>query len=91
MNFTEKKLKQAVIEFFSEEGYKHLAGEHIHKEMSDVLLRDDLAQYSLISNENEYDRIFRHIKNNPCNRKPDTLNGCVGNCIMETSASEGEL
>lgn len=41
MKFTEEKLEQAVIELFSEEGYKHLTGEHIHKEMSDVLLRDE--------------------------------------------------
>jgi type I restriction enzyme, R subunit len=45
--FTEEKLEQAVIELFEAEGYKHLTGDHIHKEMSDVLLRDDLKQYLL--------------------------------------------
>ncbi len=42
MKFTEEKLEQAVIELFKAEGYKHLTGEQIHKEMTDVLLRDDL-------------------------------------------------
>jgi len=33
MIFIEEKLEQAVIELFSEEGYKHLTGEHIYKQM----------------------------------------------------------
>ena len=45
--FTEEKLEQAVIELFEAEGYKHLTGEQIHKEMADVLLRDDMKQYLL--------------------------------------------
>ncbi len=52
MKFTEAKLEQAVIELFEVEGYKYLTGEQIHKEMPDVLLRDDLKQY-LLSNEVE--------------------------------------
>ncbi len=52
MKFTEAKLEQAVIELFEAEGYKYLTGEQIHKEMPDVLLRDDLKQY-LLSNEVE--------------------------------------
>jgi len=47
VKFTEEKLEEAVVELFVEEGYKHLTGEHIHKEMLDVLLRDDLKQYLL--------------------------------------------
>ncbi len=47
IKFTEEKLEQAVIELFEAEGYKHLTGDHIHKEMADVLLRDDLKQYLL--------------------------------------------
>jgi|GEM_PF-2722890 len=35
--FTEEKLEQAVIEFFKAEGCKYLTGDHIHKEMADVL------------------------------------------------------
>ena len=47
MKFTEEKLEQAVIELFVEEGYQHFTGEQIHKELSDVLIREDLKQYLL--------------------------------------------
>jgi len=40
--FNEDTLEQAVIELFHENGIPHLHGETIHKEMSDVLLRDDV-------------------------------------------------
>lgn len=68
MKFTEEKLEKAVIELFEVEGYKHLTGEQIHKEMSDVLLRDDLKQYLLnrYSDEditlNEIDAIIRKLE-----------------------------
>jgi type I restriction enzyme, R subunit len=68
MKFTEEKLEKAVIELFEKEGYKHLTGEQIHKEMPDVLLRDDLKQYLLerYSNEditlNEIDAIIRKLE-----------------------------
>ena len=47
MSFTEEKLEQAVIDLFKAEGYEHLIGENIHKELPEVLLRDDLKQYLL--------------------------------------------
>jgi type I restriction enzyme, R subunit len=47
MSFTEEKLEQAVIDLFKAEGYDHTNGENIHKELPDVLLRDDLKQYFL--------------------------------------------
>ncbi len=71
MKFTEEKLEKAVIELFEVEGYKHLTGEQIHKEMSDVLLRDDLKQYLLnrYSDEditlNEIDAIIRKLEMYP--------------------------
>lgn len=43
--FTEETLEKAVIELLEAEGYPHVHGETIHKEMGDVLLRDDLRQY----------------------------------------------
>ncbi len=43
--FNEETLENAVIELFEAEGYPHVHGETIHKEMADVLLRDDLRQY----------------------------------------------
>ncbi|MBE2280233.1 MAG: type I restriction endonuclease subunit R [Ignavibacteriaceae bacterium] len=42
MKFTEVTLEQAVIELFKEVEITHYPGAEIHKEMSDVLLRDDL-------------------------------------------------
>lgn len=68
MSFTEEKLEQAVIELFKAEEYKHLTGEEIHKELPDVLLRDDLRQYLLnrYSSEdialNEIDSIIRKLE-----------------------------
>ncbi|MEC0235680.1 HsdR family type I site-specific deoxyribonuclease [Paenibacillus kribbensis] len=47
MKFTEESLEKAVIELFETENYQHQNGMHIHKEMSDVLLRDDLKTYLL--------------------------------------------
>jgi type I restriction enzyme R subunit len=68
MKFTEEKLEQAVIELFKNEGYIHHTGEQIHKEMPDVLLRDDLKQYLLnrYSDEditlNEIETIIRKLE-----------------------------
>lgn len=45
MKFTEETLEKAVIELFSEVKIPHYLGETIHKEMSDVLLRDDLRAF----------------------------------------------
>ena len=45
MTFNEDTLEQAGIELFHENGIPHLHGETIHKEKSDVLLRDDLKQF----------------------------------------------
>jgi type I restriction enzyme R subunit len=47
MHFTEDTLEQAVIELFAAEQIPQFKGETIHKEMSDVLLRDDLEQFLL--------------------------------------------
>ena len=47
MKFTEESLEQAVIELFVSENYQHQNGIHIHKEINDVLLRDDLKAYLL--------------------------------------------
>lgn len=45
MKFTEETLERAVIELFAANGIKHYHGDQIHKEMGDVLLRDDLRQF----------------------------------------------
>jgi type I restriction enzyme, R subunit len=47
MKFTEESLENAVIELFQAENYQHLNGTQIHKEISEVLLRDDLKNFLL--------------------------------------------
>ena len=47
MIFNEETLEQAVIDLFAAEQIPHCKGDTIHKEMSDVLLRDDLKQFLL--------------------------------------------
>lgn len=71
MTFTEEKLEQAVIELFKAEGYTHVHGDQIHKEVTDVLLRDDLKAYLLnrYSDEditvNEIESIIRRLDSIP--------------------------
>lgn len=68
MKFTEEKLEKAVIELFEEEDYTYLSGEDIHKEMSEVLLKEDLKQYLLNKyskekiTENEIEMIIRKLE-----------------------------
>ncbi len=45
MTYTEERLEKAVIELFESVQIPHFHGETIHKEISDVLLRDDLKQF----------------------------------------------
>lgn len=40
--FNESTLEMAIMELFQNEGYIYQSGQEIHKELSDVLLRDDL-------------------------------------------------
>jgi type I restriction enzyme, R subunit len=47
MKFTEEKLEKAVIELFEKQGYSHANGKHIHRELSEVLIKDDLKNYLL--------------------------------------------
>jgi len=67
MKFTEEKLEQAIIELFSEVEIPHYNGGMIHKEMSDVLLRDDLRaflrnRYSKVNiTENEIKSVLRKL------------------------------
>jgi len=45
MTFNEHTLEMAIMELFEQQGYSYQNGETIHKELSDVLLRDDLKLY----------------------------------------------
>lgn len=44
-HFNEHALEMSIMELFQQEGYIYTKGEEIHKEVSDVLLRDDLRAY----------------------------------------------
>lgn len=44
-HFNEHALEMAIMELLEKEGYLYTSGEDIHKELSDVLLRDDLRAY----------------------------------------------
>ena len=45
MAFNEHALEMGIMELFEQQGYSRQNGETIHKELSDVLLRDDLKLY----------------------------------------------
>ncbi|MBO5380736.1 MAG: type I restriction endonuclease subunit R [Bacteroides sp.] len=44
-HFNEHALEMAIMELFQQQGYIYTNGEQVHKEVSDVLLRDDLRIY----------------------------------------------
>lgn len=44
-HFNEHVLEMSIMELFQQEGYIYTNGEAVHKEVSDVLLRDDLRAY----------------------------------------------
>lgn len=68
MKFTEGYLESAVIELLQAENYEHKNGMYIHKEITDVLLRDDLRLFlrSRYANEgitnNEIEGIIRKME-----------------------------
>ena len=41
-HFNEHALELSIMELFRQEGYIYTNGEEVHKEVSDVLLRDDI-------------------------------------------------
>lgn len=44
-NFNEHALEMSIMELFKEEGYTYVLGEQIHRERSEVLLKEDLKQF----------------------------------------------
>ena len=44
-NFNEHALEMSIMELFKDEGYIHLNGSQIHRERTEILLREDLKQY----------------------------------------------
>ena len=43
--FTEAVLEQAIIDKFIAEGYKHVSGDDLHRELTDVLIEEDLSAF----------------------------------------------
>ena len=46
-HFNEHMLEMAIMELFEQQGYSYVNGETIHKEQTEVLLRDDLRMFLL--------------------------------------------
>lgn len=44
-NFNEHALEMSIMELFKDEGYTYVPGEQIHRERSEVLLKEDLKQF----------------------------------------------
>ena len=44
-NFNEHALEMSIMELFKEEGYSYISGDKIHRERSEVLLKEDLKQF----------------------------------------------
>ena len=44
-NFNEHALEMSIMELFTEEGYSYVSGDKIHRERTEVLLKEDLKQY----------------------------------------------
>lgn len=43
--FSEAVLEQAIIDKFIEEGYEHTSGDDLHRELTDVLIEEDLSMF----------------------------------------------
>ena len=44
-NFNEHALEMSIMELFTEEGYAYVSGDKVHRERTEVLLKEDLKQY----------------------------------------------
>ena len=66
--FSEAVLEQAIIDKFIAEGYDYVAGDNLHRELTDVLIEDDLhdflaAKYALEGiTDSEIDNILRSLR-----------------------------
>ena len=45
VHFNEHALEMAIMELFEKQGYRYQNGDTVHKEQTEVLLRDDLWMY----------------------------------------------
>ncbi|MBP5622272.1 MAG: type I restriction endonuclease, partial [Thermoguttaceae bacterium] len=67
--FSEAELEQAIIEKFIAEGYEHVSGDAIHRELTDVLIKGDLEAFLAAKyapqgiTSSEIDSIIRSLEN----------------------------
>ena len=43
--FSEAVLEQAIIDKFKDEGYDYVSGDNLHRELTDVLIEEDLSEF----------------------------------------------
>ena len=43
--FDESVLEQAIIDKFNNEGYEYVSGDNLHRELTDVLIEEDLKEF----------------------------------------------
>ena len=66
--FSEAVLEQAIIDKFIDEGYKHVSGDDLHRELTDVLIEEDLAAFLSAKyapqgiTQSEIDSIIRNLR-----------------------------
>lgn len=88
--FTEAMLEQAIIEKFIVEGYDHVSGDDLHRELTDVLIEDDLSAFLAAKYapqgimQSEIDSIIRSL------RYASALPVYSANRAMFTRMVEGE-
>ena len=66
--FSEAVLEQAIIDKFITEGYEHVSGDDLHRELTDVLIEDDLSAFLAAKyapqgiTQSEIDSIIRNLR-----------------------------
>ena len=64
--FNEASLETAIIESLQNQNYEYVKGDDIHKELSDVLLREDFRNFMMLNNdltEFEVNSLLRRLDN----------------------------
>ena len=68
MIFTEAMLEQAIIDKFITEGYDYVSGDNLHRELTDVLIEEDLSAFLTAKyapqgiTQGEVDSIIRNLR-----------------------------
>ena len=66
--FSEAVLEQAIIDKFKAEGYDYVSGDNLHRELTDVLIEEDLSAFLASKyapqgiTQSEIDSIIRNLR-----------------------------